>query len=72
MRDKSKAMAAVIDGSILGLETLRQGAGLEPQGVIDEVRRLETQYETWLTDEQRGRLRRLRLASLETMGEIVV
>ena len=71
MKDKSKAMATVVSGSILGLEQLAQG-GFGPADVIEEVDRIEGQHAAILTEEQRDRLRRLRLASLEAMGEIVV
>ena len=71
MKDKSKAMATVVSGSILGLEQLAQG-GLGPQMVIEEVNRIEGQHAAILTADQRDRLRRLRLASLEAQGEIVV
>lgn len=72
MKDKSKAaMEAVVAGSILGLEQLAQG-GLGPADVIEEVDRIEGQHAAILTEEQMDRLRRLRLASLEAQGEIVV
>lgn len=71
MKNKSKAaMEAVVAGSILGLEQLAQG-GFGPEMVIEEVDRIEGQHAAILTEEQRGRLRRLRLASLEAQGEIV-
>lgn len=72
MKDKSKAaMEAVVAGSILGLEQLAQG-GFDPALVIEEVDRIEGQHAAILTEEQMDRLRRLRLASLEAQGEIVV
>lgn len=71
MRDKKTATEAMVAGSILGLEHLAQG-GLGPVIVIEEVDRIEGQHWAILTEEQRGRLRRLRLASLEARGEIVV
>jgi len=71
MKNKSKAaMEAVVAGSILGLEQLAQG-GFGPALVIEEVERIWAQHGAILTEEQLGRLRRLRLASLEAQGEIV-